>query len=101
MDIAINFPTTYPLDSYLSVFPEITVQREANINFLLTISTPRPHLRPDQDFNKRLEEICTRAEQDLISPNLLSLMIEQQEKNVMSDTQTINSLIGTLATMSS
>ena len=55
---------------------------------------PRPHLRPGQDFNKRLEEICTRAEQDL-----LSLMIEQQGKNVSSDTQTINSPKGTLATM--
>ena len=54
---------------------------------------PRPHLRPGQDFNKRLAEICTRAEQDL------SLMIEQQEKNVSSDTQIINSLKGTLATM--
>ena len=55
---------------------------------------PRPHLRPGQDFNKRLEELCTRAEQDL-----LSLMIEQQGKNVSSDTQTINSPKGTLATM--
>ena len=54
---------------------------------------PRPHLRPGQDFNKRLEEICTRAEQDL------SLMIEQQGKNVSSDTQIINSPKGTLATM--
>ena len=44
---------------------------------------PRPHLRPGQDFNKRLEEICTRAEQDL-----LSLMIEQQEKTLA---QTLNS----------
>ena len=38
---------------------------------------PRPHLRPDQNFNKHLQEICTRAERDL-----LSLMIEQQEKTL-------------------
>ena len=36
---------------------------------------PKPHLRPDKDFQTCLHQICSRAEQDL-----LRLMIRQQEK---------------------
>ena len=48
---------------------------------------PRPHLRPDQNFSTDLQNICKRAEQDL-----LQLMIQQQEKNVNADTEAINAL---------
>ena len=55
---------------------------------------PRPHLRPDQNFNTDLRKICEQAEQAL-----LQLMIQQQEKNVNADTEAINALKQKLNTM--
>ena len=55
---------------------------------------PRPHLRPDQNFNTDLRKICKRADQDL-----LQLMIQQQEKSVNADTEAINALKQKLTTM--
>ena len=55
---------------------------------------PRPHLRPDQNFNTDLQKICQRAERDP-----LQLMIQQQEKNVNADTEAIDALTQKLTTM--
>ena len=55
---------------------------------------PRPHLRPDQNFNTDLRKICEQAEQAL-----LQLMIQQQEKNVNAENEVINALKQKLTTM--
>ena len=55
---------------------------------------PKPHLRPDKDFQTCLHQICSRAEQDLFQ-----LTIRQQEKKVSADTKALTDLKETLASM--
>ena len=55
---------------------------------------PRPHLRTDRSFDDAVKQISMKAEQDL-----LALMVRQQEQNIRSDTEAINSLNAQLQTL--
>ena len=55
---------------------------------------PRPHLRTDRSFDDAVKQISMKAEQDL-----LALMVRQQEQNIRSDTEAINSLNAQLTTL--
>ena len=50
-------------------------------------SRPKPHLRFDKEFQDALDKICHRAHSDL-----LTLMIQQQGRNLVADNQAIEAL---------